>query len=211
MRRRFGTLAIFGAWLGTASTFAQVPPPQSVDILDGALARQIDEELIQASAKGFGGAVIVEMQGKLVLKAGYGFADREAQVPFTVETIAQIGSITKPLRALAVLGLADKGKLELAATARSYLPRGAEPAASAPLHRLLTHHAGLADSCGEDFDRVSKAHLLPRCMAKPLAYRPGKEHYSNMGYSIPAAVVKRGSGNPGEAFLPPHVFEPLGM
>jgi CubicO group peptidase (beta-lactamase class C family) len=195
--------------LVSASGFAQAS--KRVDVSEGDLARNLDSQLTQAAGKGFGGAVIVEVQGKLALKAGYGFANREAQVPFTADTVAQIGSITKPLTALAVLQLADQGKVDLSRPVGSYLPGAAQPAANATLHQLLTHHAGLADSCGKDFDKVSKADLLRRCMAMPLAHPPGEENYSNMGYSILAAVVEQISGQSWEQYLRAHIWEPLGM
>ena len=202
--------------LSIALLVASVPghsqsPPKRVDALDGDLAQNLDIQLTQAAENGFGGAVIVEARGKIILKAGYGLADREAPVPFTADTTAQIGSITKPLTALAVLELADQGKLALSAPVGTYLPGAAQPAASATLHQLLTHHAGLADSCGDDFVRVSKADLLHRCMAMPLAHSPNQENYSNMGYSILAAVVEQVSGESWENYLRGHVFGPLAM
>ena len=196
--------------LATSRGFSQAPPKRA-DVVDGELARNLDTQLTQAVEKGFGGAVIVEVQGKSVLKAGYGLADRETRVPFTAETIAQIGSITKPLTALAVLQLADQGKVDLSAPVGTYLPGAAQPAANATLHQLLTHHAGLADSCGNDFAKVSKADLLHRCMAMPLAHPPNQENYSNMGYSILAAVVEQVSGQFWENYLRAHIFEPLAM
>jgi CubicO group peptidase (beta-lactamase class C family) len=75
----------------------------------------------------------------------------------------------------------------------------------------LTHHAGLADSCGEDFDKVSKDDLLHRCMSKPLVRPPNQEGYSNMGYSILAAVVEQVSGRSWESYLRANIFEPLAM
>ena len=129
-------------------------------IVHGATAAKIDAVLAAAVPSGFGGAVLVEKNGEIVLRAGYGMADREAKIPFTVDTIAQIGSITKSMTAIAILQLAEEGKLDLKAQAKTYLPGTAEPARSATLHLLLTHHAGLADTCGDDFDSVSKADLV---------------------------------------------------
>ncbi len=196
--------------LASAPGFSQVLPKR-LDVADGELGRNLDTQLTSAAEKGFGGAIIIEVRGKLILKAGYGLANREARIPFTADTIAQIGSITKPLTALAVLQLAEEGKLELSAPVAKYLPGAAQPAANATLHQLLTHHAGLADTCGGDFVRVSKADLLHRCMAMPLAYPPNQENYSNMGYSILAAVVEQVSGQSWENYLRTHIFEPLAM
>jgi CubicO group peptidase (beta-lactamase class C family) len=180
-------------------------------IVHGATAAKIDAVLAAAVPSGFGGAVLVEKDGEIVLKAGYGFADRQAKTPFTVDTIAQIGSITKSMTAIAILQLAEEGKLDLKAPAKTYLPRAAEPAGSATLHLLLTHHAGLTDTCGDDFDSVSKADLLHRCMAIALAHPAGEDHYSNMAYSILAAIVEQVSGERWQDYLRAHVWRPLAM
>jgi CubicO group peptidase (beta-lactamase class C family) len=180
-------------------------------IVQGETAQKIDAALAAAVPSGFGGAVLVEKGGRIVLEAGYGFADRERKVPFTTDTIAQIGSITKSMTAIAVLQLAEDGKLDLKAQVRTYLPGAAEPAASATLHQLLTHHAGLADSCGDDFDPVSKEDLLRRCMALALAFPAGEDHYSNMGYSILAAIVEQVSGERWQDYLSRNVWTKLGM
>jgi CubicO group peptidase (beta-lactamase class C family) len=73
------------------------------------------------------------MRGKIILRAGYGLANQEAKVPFTADTTAQIGSLTKTLTALAVLQLVNQGKLDLAAPVSRYLPAAAQPAANATL------------------------------------------------------------------------------
>jgi CubicO group peptidase (beta-lactamase class C family) len=186
-------------------------PVKRVEIASGPLAAKVDAILTDYAAKGFDGMVIVEDKGRIVLKAGYGWADREAKVPFTAETRAQIGSITKPLTAIAILQLAEAGKVDLSKPVKAYVPDAAEPAASATLHQLLTHHAGLMDACGDDFDRLTREDLLHRCMAQPLKFPTSEDHYSNMGFSILAAVVERVSGQPWENYLKAHEFKPFGM
>jgi CubicO group peptidase (beta-lactamase class C family) len=91
---------------------------------------------------------------------------------------------------VAIVQLPEAGKIDLKAPVKDYLPEAAEAAASIPLHQLLTHHAGMTDSCGEDFAFVSKTDLLHRCMALPLAYPAKEDHYSNIGFSILTAVVE---------------------
>ncbi|MBV8798298.1 MAG: beta-lactamase family protein [Alphaproteobacteria bacterium] len=161
--------------------------------------------------QGFGGYVLVEVRGKPVFSKGYGDADREKKLPFRVDTIAQIGSLTKSMTAFAILNLVREGKIDLEKPVKAYLPGAAEPAASTTIHQLLTHHAGLTDHCGEDFDPLTKEAELHTCMAKPLEFKPGEDHYSNMGYSILAAVVEQVSGQSWEDYERVHLWQPLGM
>ncbi len=190
---------------------ASAAPLRTAEVVREGIATTLDRQLTQAADSGFDGAVIVEAKGEIMLKAGYGAANRDAKTPFTPDTIAQIGSITKPLTAIAVLQLVEQGKLDLNAMAKSYLSGASEPAASATVHQLLTHHAGLADSCAEDFDKITRDDLQHRCMAMPLAHKVGDEGYSNIGYSILAALVEQASGQTWEAYLREHVFTPIGM
>ena len=164
-----------------------------------------------AAAPGFGGVILIEENGTPIFRKAYGYSDREHKIPFGFDTVAQIGSITKSMTALAIVTLAQEGKLDLSKPVKTYLPNAAEPAASATLHQLLTHHSGLDDYCADDFDRVSKADLLNRCMAKPLAHAPNTENYSNMGYSILAAIVEQVSGEDWETYLRTHIWQKLGM
>lgn len=184
--------------------------PEDAGKTDAALAA-IDSKTQDAAKAGFGGAILIEQDGKPVLARGYGFADREKRIPFTPDTVAQIGSITKTMTAVAILELARDGKIDIEKPVKVYLPGAADPAASATLHQILTHHAGLADVCGDDFDKLSRDTLLHKCMAMPLAFAPGTDHYSNMDYSILAAVVELVSGESWANYLREHVWQPLGM
>ena len=172
----------------------------------------IDAAMPDAVQKqGFGGVILIEVKGKPVFEKSYGFANREKKIAFTPQTIAQIGSITKSMTAFAILNLARQGKIDIEKPVKTYLPGAADPAGSATIHQILTHHAGLTDHCGDDFDPLTKEDELKRCMARPLAFASGDDHYSNMGYSILAAVVEQVSGQSWESYLREHLWQPLGM
>ena len=205
---RLVTIASIMSW--SACHAGNVVPHQA-DVVQGDAAQSLDAALAEAAKHGFGGAVLLEDKGVPILQAGYGYANRDKKIAFTVGTVGQIGSITKPMTALAILELAREGKLDVEKPVKTYLPSAAEPAASATLHQLLTHHAGLTDYCGDDFDLLTKADLLAKCMSRPLEHPVGQDHYSNMGYSILAAVIEQVSGKDWETYLHEHIWAPLGM
>ena len=211
MHRPIGLVLAIASIASWSAVPAEGAPPRHADIVQGDTAHSLDSALVEAAKHGFGGAVLVEDNGVPILKAGYGYADRARKISFTVETIGQIGSITKPMTALAILELAREGKLDIEKPVKTYLPDAAEPAASATFHQLLTHHAGLTDYCGDDFEPLTKADLLAKCMAKPLDHPIGEDHYSNMGFSILAAVIEAVSGTSWELYLREHIWAPLGM
>jgi CubicO group peptidase (beta-lactamase class C family) len=186
-------------------------PGQAVETSDSELADQVNSVLSVAVKSGFGGAVIIERQRRIVLSTGYGLANRQAGVPFTVDTVAPIGSITKSFTAVALVQLATQGKVNLQASLKTYLPNAVEPGASARISDVLTHTSGLAEYCGEDWVQRTKAELVAVCTAQPLAANPGTVSYSNVGYSLLAAVVEEVSGQTWEDYLRDHVFAPAAM
>lgn len=197
--------------LAAAALASGVASAQAADVRQEAFAT-IEAAMPDAVQKqGFGGYILIEDHGKPIFSKGYGYADREKKIPFAIDTIAQIGSLTKSMTAFAILNLAREGKIDIEKPVKTYLPDAAEPAASATIHQLLTHHAGLTDHCGDDFDSLTKETELHKCMALPLEFKPGEDHYSNMGYSILAAVVEQVSGQSWEDYLRAQLWGPLGM
>jgi CubicO group peptidase (beta-lactamase class C family) len=186
-------------------------PAGAAPASDAEIAEQVDSLMADATRHGFGGAVVIEREGRVLLSKGYGFANRRTRMPFSVETAAPIGSITKNFTALALVQLAAQGKVDLQASVRSYLTTASEPAASARLSDILVHHAGLAEYCGNDYTRRTKEELISVCTAQPLESTPGRWAYSNLGYSLLAAIVEQVSGQSWEDYLRDHVFAPAGM
>lgn len=186
--------------------------PATVDRLSGQLGRDLHALLTEAAAAGFGGAIIAEVNGEVILQAGYGYADRERGLPYTAQTVHALGSITKPFTAAAILHLAREGKLDLQAPVSRYLPGAAEPGASLTLHHLLTHTSGMVEYCGADEDEVTKAELLTGCLATPLAHPPGEKWtYSNPAFNILAAIAEEVSGEQIDDYLKSRFFLPLGL
>ena len=78
------------------------------------LVSQIDDILTRAyPADAPGAAVLVVHRGQVLLRKGYGGANLELGVPMKPEHIFRIGSITKQFTAVAILQLAEAGKLSL--------------------------------------------------------------------------------------------------
>jgi CubicO group peptidase (beta-lactamase class C family) len=193
---------------------AEATPPRTVETLRGPIAAQADQLLTGAAADGFGGAAIIEIDGELVLAGGYGWADREARRAFTIDTIAQIGSITKPFTAAAIADLERRGLVSLDQPAGRYLPGGSAPGAAVTLRDLLSHRSGMREYCGGDFDRRSAAEVRSVCMALPLDQRISPADgsaYSNVGYSVLGAIVEQVSGQSLEAYVASRILAPAGI
>lgn len=198
-------LLMFGVAVSAAPP---IPPPPTTTAQ--AIAA-IDRSLGDAATKGFGGAVVIQRGPEVLLSKGYGFADRERRLPFTPDTIAQIGSITKSQTGAAIATLIADGKVSLSDPLSKFVPEAPEPGRSRTVAQLVSHSSGLMDSCTDDFEKQSEAMLIHACLAKPLAHPAGEDHYSNMGYSLLALIVQRVTGKPWEEALRERVWKPLGM
>jgi CubicO group peptidase (beta-lactamase class C family) len=178
---------------------------------DRAFSDALDKQLSALEAEGFGGAVVIEQGQRVVFSRGYGYANREAGVRFTPDTVAQVASITKSQTAAAIAMLIGDGRVALTDPLGKFVPEAPEPGRSRTIAQLLAHSSGLADTCTDDFVRQSERMLVDKCLALPLAYPVGSDNYSNMGYSALALVVQRVTGMNWEAALKARVWQPLGL
>jgi CubicO group peptidase (beta-lactamase class C family) len=197
---------------GLATTVAAQVPEAPAEVVAGELGAQIDGYLTRAAALGFAGAVLVARDGQVILHKGYGLADRERGIPVTTATAFDIGSITKPFTAAAILKLEEQGRLSVNDPIRHYLDGVPPDKAGITIHHLLTHSAGLRDAFGDDYDVVTRDSLVARVLASDLLWEPGVRYrYSNAGYSLLGAIIEKLSGRSYEAFLRDELFEPAGL
>ncbi|WP_341898227.1 serine hydrolase domain-containing protein [Ferrovibrio terrae] len=182
-----------------------------------------------------GGGLAVATQGRIVLARGYGLADREKQIPVQPTTRFRLGSLAKPLTAVAVLQLVEQGRLGLDDPLLPLLgeigPRP-EAIADARVHaitiRQLLHHTAGFDR-GVSGDGVflphsahaaarQKAALPPSCeiilrdnLERKLDFDPGTRYaYSNIGYCILGRVIERISGQAYGDYVRQHVLVSAG-
>ena len=102
-------------------------------------ARRVDEYLTRLIPYGFSGAVLVAHDGKIVLKKGYGLANRAARRPYNADMVSCIGSVTKQFTGAAIVKLEMLGKLKTTDPISNYLP--GVPADKAGDHDSPSAHA----------------------------------------------------------------------
>ena len=208
--------------VAAAQTHAQVPALRTGEIRQGAEAARVDDYLTRLVPHGFSGAVLIASipkggnwatDGKVMLKKAYGLANRETGLPYTVDMVSCIGSVTKQFTGAAIMKLEMAGKLNTADPISKYLPGVPEDKAGITIHHLLTHTAGFSgDLGGMDEEPIERDALVARVLAAPLVAKPGEQfEYSNEGFALAGAIVERVSGQGYEAFLREHLFLPADM
>ena len=161
-------------------------------------------------------SLAVVRDGTLVKAAGYGVANLEWGSPATVETVYEIGSITKQFTAEAVMLLVEAGKLRLEDTLGQHVDRLPLAWQVLTLRQLLSHTSGLKDWEAENllsFQReYTPAEFIGLMSAYPFDFPPGtKWAYSNSAYPLLGLVITRASGKPYDEFVAERIFKPFGM
>ena len=176
------------------------------------LGEKLDAHMSRLEAYGFSGSLLVAKGGEVILDKGYGFADARRKAPFTADTAFDVGSITKQFTAAAILKLEMQGKLAVSDPLSKWFEGVPEDKKGITLHHLLTHSAGLVDVLGDDYDEMPRERLVKEALGSKLLWAPGTRYgYSNVGYSLLAAVVELASGKPYEEYLRENLWKPAGM
>ena len=184
----------------SASRAALIWPP-------GAVARFVARTV----PEGASGTLIAGGGGE-VFCIGFGLADREAGVAARCDTVYDTMSITKQFTAAAILELQMMGRLQVGDPIAEHIPGVPEDKRGITLHHLLTHTAGLVDALGDDYDRLTRRKMVAGALRSELRSPPGaRYHYSNLGYSLLAAIVEKVSGSGYEEFLAEALFAPARM
>jgi CubicO group peptidase (beta-lactamase class C family) len=149
---------------------------------------------------------------------GYGITNVDYPVPVDQDTLFRIGSNTKTVTGTAVMRLVEKGKLDLEARVREYLPDFAtsQPsgARQVTLRRLLNHSAGWLGEYYANMGRGDDA--LARYAAGmaqlPQQTPPGEVFaYNNAAIALGGRVIEAATGSTYEEAVRQLVIDPLRM
>lgn len=164
-------------------------------------------------------SIAVVSDQHLLWTQGFGWADRDADIPANSKTVYRVGSITKLFTVTAALQFAERNLLDLDAPIQRVLPEfriGSRFGEAAVTPRLLmTHHAGLPRDLARGMwgkADGSFKEVLEYLAGSELAYPPGEVvSYSNLGLSVLGAAVERLAQQPFAEHVRQAVLAPLGM
>ena len=181
---------------------------------------RIDSLFQELHAQGkFNGNVLVARDNEIVYSKVFGYADFEHKKPLTIQSIFEVGSITKQFTAIVVMMLYENGKLDLNDPVKVYIPEF--PYEGITIHHLLTHRSGLpeymrfAKKYWKNKKQVMTNKDLLNILIKyrpALLFSPDEDYYySNTGYALLASVIERISGLKYSNFLENKIFKTLDM
>lgn len=193
---------------------------------DPARLQTMRERMAEVVAHGrlHGIVTLIEKGGKIVSLDAYGTRTVGGTEPMRADTIFQIMSMTKPVAAVAVAILVERGQLRWNDPVSDYIPaigelrlaNGSRPASPIRIRHLLSHTSGISsDMPIDDDDRASLTlgQFVDQYISKqPLRTEPGtEERYSGPGLSVAGRIVEIVSKRSLEDFCQSEIFGKLGM
>ncbi len=186
-----------------------------------------------------GVVLLIARDGRLVLHEALGLQNPQLGTPMALDAIFRIYSMTKPITSLAVLQLAECGRLMLSDPVSNYLPAFAklkvahfdgdhmtlQPVRKQPtIHDLLRHTAGLTYAF-LDKGPVQRMYVQARLRSGtldtdgfiraltglPLAFHPGSTWEYSHATDVLGAVIEAVTGQRLGVFLQDSICGPLGM
>ena len=164
-----------------------------------------------------GAAVLILKGDDILFDKGYGIADLETKKPIDGNTFFNIASVSKQFTAVAILQLAEAGKLSLEDPVAMYFPFKQAFWKEVRIKHLLSHSSGVPDARGGiprelkiTGDEALALSYLPD--VKELNFLPGTAYeYINPTYVLCGAIVEKVSGQPFPEYVTEHIFRPAGM
>jgi len=166
----------------------------------------------------FSGVVLIAEEGKPFYQEAFGLANREKNIPNTLSTKFDIGSMNKTFTKVIVYQLIEEGKLKLEDKLKKYLdgfPK--ETAENITVEQLLHHTSGYGDYHTPDFfdaprNEKTISAIVKRIKKLPLLFPPGTDQqYSNSGYILLGAIVEKVTGKSYYQNVRETIVDPLGL
>ncbi len=210
-------------WYAERTTpFAGTPLPTCGTMVSDEYARAAEQarnqiQAMMAERRIPGLSVAVYVAGRLIWSEGFGYADRERQIPACPQTQFRIASISKTLTAAAIARLYEQGRLDLDAPIQKYVPGFPGQGQAITARQLASHRSGIRNY-RDDFEASNMGHCrsvtesLEKFKGDPLAFVPDSDFlYSVYGYVLLSAMIEGASGEDFLSYMRQQVIEPLQM
>jgi CubicO group peptidase (beta-lactamase class C family) len=201
------------------------PPPKPVHQTRGDYSATIDyiswligREMNDADVTGLSIALVDDQ--RVVWAQGFGYADKQADIKATPDTVYHLGSIAKVFTATAAMQLAEQGKLNIDQPLQKALPAFSIKSRFGSTDKItprniMTHHSGLPCNW---VSGMSERHPGPFTAEVNLikdeytAYPPDYIFaYSNLGVTLLGTAIGEVGGESYAGYMDSHLLHPLGM
>ena len=178
----------------------------------------IEREMEDADVTGLSIALVDDQQ--VVWQQGFGYADKQAGIRATPDTLYHLGSIAKVFTATAAMQLDEQGKLDINRPLRTYLPEFSIRSRVGGIDKItprniMTHHSGLPCNWVHGMSERNPGpftEVVTAVKDEYMAYPPDYVFaYSNLGVTLLGASIEKQSGECFACYMSRHLLLPLGM
>ena len=182
--------------------------------------KRVDQLMAAFTSKDIPGAAIaVFRKGRVKFAKAYGMANLTYSIPFTVETLNNIGSTSKQFTAFAIAFLAEDGKLSLDDDVRKHVPELPDFGNTVTIRHLTSHTSGYREFLNTavldgrslaEGDYIRREEIIEMVQRQPeLQNDPGAEwNYNNTAFSLLATIVERVTEVKFPEWMEKNVFKP---
>jgi CubicO group peptidase (beta-lactamase class C family) len=153
--------------------------------------------------------------GKIIKTGNYGLANIQDSIPVSYKTVFTINSITKAFTGVAILQLAEAGKLALDSPISEYLTDLPETWRPVTVQQLLSHTSGLPDIVDEEEAVVitpNPEEAWKKVLQLPNDFKPGEKFsYNQTNYLLLGRIIDTLSDMPFQAFISKEQLVKVGM
>jgi CubicO group peptidase (beta-lactamase class C family) len=201
---------------------AEAPDAPTRRLTDAEIVEQLRAYIERLARRDvFSGSVVLAKSGKTLFSGAYGEANKDFGVRNTIDTKFNLGSMNKMFTAVAIMQLAEAGKLSLDDTLGKFIPAGSmssDALSKVRVKHLLTHTSGLGSYFSPRWDSLSRAMFrsvddwMPLVKDESPRFDPGTRWaYSNTGMLLLGKVIEAASGTDYFEYVRERVFQPAGM
>jgi len=165
----------------------------------------------------FNGEVLIAQKGRVLYQRALGWRDAEAGDSLQLNSIFQIGSVTKQFTSAVIMQLQEEGRLSVKDTLGKYFS-GFANGGTITIEHLLTHTSGMYNYTKDKelMSDVTRHFPAEEMLGRFAAYKPDFEpgsswSYSNSAYSVLGYIIEKVTGKKYEAVVRERIFGPLGM
>ena len=181
-----------------------------------------------------GAQLAISRHDSLLYARGFGYADKDRQIPMEPSYIMRMASVSKLVTATGIMKLRDMGKIRL--SDKVFGPKGIlndtfyvnsirdKRYFDITVEQLLRHKAGFTNYAGDAIFStryiMQQNHLttppdhrtlLRIVLRRHLGYTPGTaQRYCNIGYTLLSLIIEKRTGMSYENFMQRYVINPAG-
>ena len=186
------------------------PQNQKIKLFDEYLTKYIENKNVPSISAG------ILKNNEILWLNVKGYSDLEDGDPAGINSLYRIASITKPVTAVAVMQLWEKGLIDLDKDVRFYIPEFPEKKWKFTVKQLLNHTAGIRAYKDGEFHNKKYYSSISEAVKvfeyDSLDFEPGTRYeYTSLDYSLLALVIEKVTRTTFENYLKQNIFIPAQM